>query len=67
MKIENGNIIPFYSEYMETDKITSPAFGVMDVCFVYEPETSGDRSSRDLKQVAKKPSNNIHVYKQVAY
>ena len=48
MEIENGDIIPFYSEYMEPDKVTSPGFGMMDVCFVYEPETAGDRSSRNL-------------------
>ena len=66
-KIENGGIIPFYSEYMETDKITPNGFDILNVCLVYEPETSRDRPSRYMKQVAKNPANNIHVYNQVAY
>ena len=61
-KLENGDIIPFYSEYMATRKITSPGFAILDVCSVYELGTSRDRSIRYMKQVAKKPSNNIHVY-----
>ena len=31
MEIENGDIIPFYSEYMETDKIRPPGSGMLDV------------------------------------
>ena len=62
MEIENGDIIPFYSEYMETDKVISPGFGMVDVFFVYGPGNAGDRPNRNSKQVAKKHPNNIYAY-----
>ena len=61
MEIENGDILPFCSEYMEAEKIRPPLFGMMDVRFVCEPGTSAGRSSRNSKQVAKKHSNNINI------
>ena len=61
-KIENGDIIPFYAEYMELGKPTSPGFAMDGVCFVYEPETEGEREGRGPKQTRKAPENNIYIY-----
>ena len=61
-KIANGDIIPFYSEYMETDKITPPGYAMLGVCLVYEAETSRDRPSRNMQQVAQKSSIDIYTY-----
>ena len=61
-KIETGDIIPFYAEYMDSEKITSPGFAMADVCVVYEHATSNERSGRKMKQVAKKPAHIIYTY-----
>ena len=61
IKIENGDIIPFYAGYMAVEKPTSPGFAMEGVCFVYEPSTAGERDGRQLKQSWKAPENNIYT------
>ena len=44
--IESGDVIPFYAEYMDGEKIASPGFSMMGVSLVYEPDASTERPSR---------------------
>ena len=61
-RMESADIIPFYAEYMETDRIFPPGIALEDVCLVYDPITAGERNGRIMKQVDKGPRNNIYTH-----
>ena len=61
-KIETADIIPFYAEYMEVDKVSAAGFTLEDACLMYDPSTAHDRGGRNLKQVDKRATNNIYTY-----
>ena len=61
-KVTDGEIVPFYAEYMDTPKVSSPEFCTEDACFVYRSGGEGDRKLPALRQIDKASENNIYIY-----
>ena len=61
-KIESAAIFHIYAKYLDVARTPEPGLALADVCLIYDPSTSHEREGRNMKQVAKKPTNNIYTY-----
>ena len=61
-KLETAKIIPFYADYLDVERTPSLGLSLDDCCIVYEPQSSGERQCRIMKQVPKGPACNIYTY-----